>query len=291
MTDFTILRSDLDASTNFVAAGMFPGLIEARYVRRCQDYFIIYLSSQTGCAKACRMCHLTQSGQTEAADVPVELMVEQADSVFAWYDEQKSPARVVHFNFMARGEPFASRPLLENADGLLSRLADRAIARDLIPRFKFSTIMPRELDGVELAGMFPRHNPDIYYSIYSTNPDFRKRWLPKALGVEAALGKLKRYQDVTRKLLKLHWAFIEGENDDEQTVHGICEAVNQSGLRVDVNIVRYNPYSDKQGHEPPVEVIRRNADILSRGLPGARIKVIERVGFDVKASCGMFVEN
>lgn len=291
MTDFQVLQSDIDASTNFVAEGPFPGLIEARYVRRCSNYFIIYLSSQTACAKACRMCHLTQSGQTEAVDVPIDLIVEQADKVFEWYDAQDSPARVVHFNFMARGEPFASRLLLRGADALLSQLADRAIARRLTPRFKFSTIGPLELDDYELAELFPRHNPDIYYSIYSTNPDFRKRWLPKALPVEVSLRKLKRYQDVTRKLLKLHWAFIAGENDDEEAVRGICEAVNGLGLRVDVNIVRYNPYSDKQGREPSIEIIRRNAEILGQSLPGARIKVIERVGFDVKASCGMFVES
>ena len=291
MTTQTILKSNLDDSVNFVTTGAFPGSIEARYVRRCKDYFIIYVSSQTGCAKACRMCHLTQSGQTKSVDVPINAIIEQADQVFGWYDSQRSPAIAVHINFMARGEPFASQILLDNADVLLSRLADKAISRSLIPRFKFSTIMPHEIHDIQLARLFPHHNPDIYYSIYSTNQEFRKRWLPKALPVEVALSKLKEYQKLTRKIPVLHWAFIAGENDDETTIHNICEIVRRHALRVDVNIVRYNPFSSGQGHEPSVDIIERNSKILERALPGTRVKIVSRVGFDVHASCGMFVET
>jgi 23S rRNA (adenine2503-C2)-methyltransferase len=291
VNNYNVLRSTLDQSVNFVAHGEFPGSIEARYVRRCNDYFIIYLSTQTGCRKACRMCHLTQTGQTNAEDLSVGAILEQADRVFDWYDTESAPASVVHLNFMARGEPFSSSVVLHDADELLSRLADRAVSRSLIPRFKFSTIMPLEMAEVELASLFPRHNPDIYYSIYSTKPQFRTRWLPKALEVDNALNKLKDYQSLTRKVPVLHWAFIAGENDDEATVWAICEHVNKAGLRVDFNIVRYNPYSCDQGSEPTVEIIERNARILTQAMPGSRVKVVTRVGFDVKASCGMFVEH
>lgn len=291
MNNYKVLQSTLDRSVNFVAEGDFPGLIEARYVRRCKEYFIIYLSTQTGCSKACRMCHLTQTGQTKADDLSVEAILDQADRVFAWYDTKSMGASVVHLNFMARGEPFASRVVLNDADELLSRLADRAVSRSLIPRFKFSTIMPLELNELELANLFPRHNPDVYYSIYSTRPQFRSRWLPKALPVDKALDKLSHYQKMTRKVPVLHWALIAGENDDEATIWSIGEHVTKAGLRVDFNIVRYNPFSFEQGSEPPIEIIERNARILKQAVPGASVKVISRVGFDVKASCGMFVEN
>jgi 23S rRNA (adenine2503-C2)-methyltransferase len=289
MSSPVVLQSKMDMSVNFVTKGDFPGVIEARYVRRCEEYFIIYLSSQTGCGNACRMCHLTQSGQTEAQDVTGDAILRQAGQVFEWYDTQASPAKVVHFNFMARGEPFSSQVLLKGADDILSRLADKAIARSLIPRFKFSTIMPRELSDTELIKIFPRHNPDIYYSLYSMDIRFRKRWLPKALPAEVALSKLREYQEVTRKIPVIHWAFIAGENDDEETVYNICEAVRSAGLRVDFNIVRYNPYSCDQGFESSEQTIERNAEILMRAVPGARVKVVTRVGLDVKASCGMFI--
>lgn len=282
-----VLKSSEDESVNFVREADI-GTVEARYVRRADDYFIVYLSSQTGCRKACRMCHLTQSGQTDARDVSIEELFTQADEVLGHYDTQ-SAAKVVHFNFMARGEVFANQEVREQGDRLLDGLAERAISRRLIPRFKFSTIMPLELEEVELAWLFPRHNPDLYYSIYSTSPSFRRRWLPKALPVELALEKLAAYQRATRKIPVLHWAFIAGENDDLATLDGICQAVHEAGLRPDVNIVRYNPFSPGQGTEPSEDVIERNARYLAAGLPGAEVKIVGRVGFDVKASCGMFV--
>lgn len=285
----TVLRSQLDPSTNFVTEGAFPGKIEARYVRRRDDYFICYLSSQTGCRKACRMCHLTQTGQTDAVDVELEQFFAQADQVLDYYDQQDRPARVIHYNFMARGEVLSNPLVLENGATLLAGLAERATARSLVPKFKVSTIMPQELADFELAEIFTPYNPDIYYSLYSVDPEFRRRWLPKALPAETALTKLADYQQVARKIPVIHFAFIEGENDSVESVEAICSAIARHNLRVDFNIVAYNPFSDRQGREPSEQVLLRNAEILQERNPGARVKFVDRVGFDVKASCGMFV--
>jgi adenine C2-methylase RlmN of 23S rRNA A2503 and tRNA A37 len=287
--DLTVLRSAEDSSVNFVAEGEFPGTVEARYVRRSDDYFIVYLSSQTGCRKACRFCHLTQTGQTDFVDVTLDGFFDQADQVLAHYDTQQ-PAEQVHFNWMSRGEAFACSTVLERAPALLAGLSDRATARGLWPKFKFSTIMPeQEMAGRSLQSVFCGWAPDVYYSLYSMDPAFRRRWLPKAMDPDRALEKLVAWQQASRKVPVLHWAFIEGENDDERTVSDIVAAVNRHGLRCDFNVVRYNPFSAGQGCEPDVQVIDRNAAMLADGVPGADVKIVGRVGFDVKASCGMFV--
>ena len=76
----------------------------------------------------------------------------------------------------------------------------------------------------------------------------------------------------------------------EADVHAICDAIESRRLMVHVNIVRYNPYDPgRHGTEPPEEVIQRNARIYESRLPNARVRVIPRVGFDVAASCGMFL--
>jgi adenine C2-methylase RlmN of 23S rRNA A2503 and tRNA A37 len=287
---YTAHTSTLDASINWDRPAN-PGRIEARFVRRNPDYFVVYLSSQTGCMQACRMCHLTATGQTQLRDVTIPEMLEQADVVLDHYRRQNAPARVVHFNFMARGEPLASQEIIKNADMLMEELAQRALALKLRPRYLISTIYPREMADTPLDSVFPTHLPDIFYSIYSMRPRFRRRWLPKALPAEVALDRLAAWQRSTNKIITLHYAFIAGENDSEEDVHAICNALDQRRLMAHVNIVRYNPPSARHGEESPEEVIQRNAALYRERLPNARVSVIPRVGFDVAASCGMFLNG
>jgi 23S rRNA (adenine2503-C2)-methyltransferase len=286
--DFTAHKSDQDASVNWDRPADV-GRIEARYVRRCADYFVVYLSSQTGCSQACRMCHLTATGQTHLRDATFGELIEQARVVLEHYRQLNEPARTVHFNFMARGEPLASRVLLADADALLGELSRMAVALELRPRHLISTIYPKELGPRPLEDVFVTQHPEIHYSIYSMSERFRRRWLPKAQSAEVALDQLASWQRSTHKIVTLHHAYIAGENDDEGDVHAICDALEERKLMVHVNIVRYNPHDPtRHGVEPPEEVIERNAAIYRERLPSARVGVIPRVGFDVAASCGMF---
>jgi 23S rRNA (adenine2503-C2)-methyltransferase len=235
------------------------------------------------------MCHLTAPGQTRLRDVSFGEMVEQARTVLDHYRREAAPARSVHFNFMARGEPLANKALLADADGLLGELSRLAVALRLRPRHLVSTIFPREMGDRPLEDVFVTHHPDVYYSIYSMSERFRRRWLPKALPAEEALDRLTSWQRCTHKIVSLHHAYIAGENDAEGDVHAICDALEERGLTADVNIVRYNPYDPaRHGVEPSEEVIERNAAIYRARLANARVSVIARVGFDVAASCGMF---
>lgn len=287
--DFTAHRSEQDASVNWDRPADI-GRIEARYVRRCPDYVVVYLSSQTGCAQGCRMCHLTATGQTRLRNVTHREFLDQADTVLDYYRRETAPARSVHFNFMARGEPLANPILVEQADELLGDLAGRAVALGLRPRYLVSTILPREFGDRALEDVFVTHHPEIYYSVYSMNEAFRRRWLPKALPADVALDRLAAWQRATYKIVKVHYAFIAGENDSEADVHAVCDALERRKLMAHVNIVRYNPPDPaRHGAEPPEDVIQRNADLFRTRLPYARVRVIPRVGFDVAASCGMFL--
>ena len=286
--DYVPYASSEDASVNWDRPADV-GRIEARYVRRRPEYAVVYLSSQTGCEQGCRMCHLTATGQTHLRDVTHAEFLEQADAVLEYYRRAAPPAESVHFNFMARGEPLANQLLLSNADELLGDLAGRAVALNLRPRHLVSTILPRELGERPLEDIFRVHHPEIYYSLYSMTESYRRRWLPKALPAEEGLDRLVSWQRQTYKICKIHYAFIAGENDAEADIHAICDALEKRRLMVHVNIVRYNsPDPDRRGVEPPEEIIQRNAAIYQSRLPYARVRVIPRVGFDVRASCGMF---
>jgi adenine C2-methylase RlmN of 23S rRNA A2503 and tRNA A37 len=286
--DFTPHFSLQDASVNWDCP-VEVGRLETRYVRRRDDYFVVYLSSQTACAQACRMCHLTATGQTKGRDATLPEMFEQARIVLNYYAQQPTPAREVHFNWMARGEPLANRHLLAHADELLAGLSRQALAHGLRPRHLISTIYPRELADRPLESIFVLHHPDLYYSIYSMSESFRRRWLPRALPAPLALDRLAAWQRATHKIFSLHHAYIADENDSEEDVHAICNAIEQRRLMVHINIVRYNSPSERHGTEPPEEIVQRNAAIYRERLRDSRVSVIPRVGYDVAASCGMFL--
>lgn len=73
-------------------------------------------------------------------------------------------------------------------------------------------------------------------------------------------------------------------------LRSVVRHIKNAGLRVNFNIVRYNPPSPKHGEESKEEVIERNARIMREYFPEARVQIVKRVGTDVMASCGMFVK-
>lgn len=133
--------------------------------------------------------------------------------------------------------------------------------------------------------------PTIYWSLYSVCEAFREKWLPGAMGVTNALNRLAEYQDHTKKLVKVHFAFIEGENDSEADIDSMCHMLETWKLHCEVNIVRYNPASPEQGRESSEDVVQARAAQLSQCPQVRAVKIVPRVGFDVKASCGMFVQG
>lgn len=277
------LDSKLDRSVNFVSSAQV-GYFESRYVSRPEkDYFIVYLSSQSGCAKACRMCHLTATQQVRSVDASLDDFRRQALEVLRHWESLGAAHVGVHFNFMARGEPLACSTVLHDSPALLSMLEGLALERGLTPSFLVSSILPKRVPN--LVEVFPHLYPEIYYSLYAISPRFRQRWLPQALPVQEALQQLKGWQVHTSKRVRVHFAYIDGWNDSEQDVQDMCQALSDIRLLVDINVVRYNPPDDTSRESLYVE---RNADIMRKLLPNSTVKVIPRVGFDVQASCGTF---
>lgn len=282
-----VLNSKIDQSVNFVEEQLV-GFLESRFVRKCDDYFICYLSSQTGCNRGCKFCHLTATGQTRYTDSTYYDFLSQATQVFQHY-QGMTKARYVHYNFMARGEALANQDFINDADSVLWSLGELARKSDLSSKYNVSTIMPVNLRK-SLPEIFRVVQPTIYYSLYSLREEFRKEWLPTAMPVHQALEQLKEYQNYSKKLIKIHFCFIKDQNDSIEEVAQLCETIKAYDLKVEFNLVRYNPASPEQGEESSEEVIQRNMDYIKSHLDG-KSQVILRVGPDVYASCGCFVDK
>ena len=284
-----ILKATEDVSMNW----MNENGQEARYVRRAQDKVSVYISSQSGCKKACRFCHLTQTGQTDDRNATSYEMREQALKVMGHYRKripEDGHAKRVNWNFMARGEPLSNIRLTSAIDLVFPSLHDVAAMSGLESRVNISTILPFEVyDSGVLSHMSKYDRHSIYYSLYNVDPQWRKRWIPKAMQVDHALDRLKKWQEKSGNQLVIHHPFIAGENDSVENVEQMLELIENKQIKARFNLVRYNPYSPAQGEESSEEIIQRNFDMIARAMPGS--KIIPRVGFSAKASCGLFMES
>lgn len=294
------LNSEEDKSVNFV----FPNGQEARFVQRTDDYMIAYLSSHSGCNMACRMCHLTQTGQTDMREATVLEMISQVEIVMRYYIDKVSlreqkPVSKVHLNWMARGDALASVNLKNNWTHLAASLMNEVnLGGVQRVEFNLSSIFPKGcFEGdlgdalVNTFGKIPLFRPVFYYSLYSLDNEFRRKWLPKAMDPEEVIAGLKKWQVVTGGTIVLHWAMIKGHNDKTEQYTAIAELVKKHELYARFNLVRYNPYSDSQGEEADPNTLTENFSIIeeSMTLPGSRI--VPRVGRDVAASCGTFINT
>jgi 23S rRNA (adenine2503-C2)-methyltransferase len=295
MAEFNTLYSKLDDSVNFTHPLSTGGIYECRFVQREPEQISLYLSSQAGCKQACRMCHLTQSGQINDESASVEELILQTNVLFEYIDQLPHDKKIkierVNFNFMARGEPLASPVILNEFKQVYDSLSEFAITRNLEFKFNISTIMPRQVAEIRLSDIFTGcPNTTIYYSLYSVEPSFRKKWLPKSIHHDLALHMLAQWYYDTNVLPVIHYAFIKDINDDEDSIIDIIHSIPFS-LRNNVrfNVVRYNPYSADQGEESPDWVIQRNFEmILPHVHPSSQI--VTRVGMDIYSSCGMFIQ-
>lgn len=288
---FSARPSAVDASVNHSRPHADGGMVEARFVQRVPERFIVYVSSMTGCDKACRFCHLTQTGQVTSTLLGRDEMAAQAREVLSSAAARQAGlnASTVHFNFMARGEPM-SNPAVDAS--LFSDLKDLAVARGLKPRVKVSTIMPQDMDLAMLDRLCDADSPpvDLYYSLYSLDAAWRRRWVPKAMDPLTAMRALAAWRAATGNRVVLHWALVAGGNDQPQEAVRIGLAARAAGLDFDFNLVRYNPANGKSAEAPRDRLDAYLAAM--RGVLGGRgrVREIPRVGFDVAASCGMFLE-
>lgn len=278
----TTLVSKLDKSVNYIAV-LGDSYVESRFVQRQDDYIIVYLSSHNGCNLSCRFCHLTQSGQTGDKEVDMQGFIDQATRVLNQVNLLDPGIKKVHFNFMARGDALNSEWFLKNSSKLFDELEK---LHPFESKFLISSIIPKNLQLVDFYRVFSDPRAKLYYSLYHIEPGFRKKWLPKAMDINKAVGMIVKI--VQPEQLTIHYALLEGLNDTIPDTLEICKFLSDYNVKCKVNLIAYNPYSEGLGKSS--DKAEEVASVFRVKLT-PNVKIIRKVGFDVKASCGMFYEG
>lgn len=276
------LLSNIDRSKNYITVSG-NGFFESRYVNRGNGYFICYLSSHNGCNQGCKFCHLTSTKQLYFNQATVDDYIKQVERVFN--DKENVIERKVHFNFMARGEPLLNKYLISGK--VISKIEELFIKNDIESEYLISTIFPKSSKVDRVSEWFSLKMPIIYFSYYSSNPKFREKWLPNASPEYVGINRINQYYKDTDIKSRIHFALIDGQNDDDKEIDKLSEYIDGMDYTPYINIVRYNSNCDEYKESNRIE---EYSEKINQRF-GNIVKVIPRVGFDVKASCGMFVDK
>ena len=284
------LNSIIDNSINFVKQETDKEFIEARYVHRANsNHAIVYISSQTACSQLCKFCHLTQTGQIRERDCTIEEMLEQVDVV--WPHIAFNEIETIHFNFMSRGEPLSNNIFLKNFGDLFFGFLQRCSIVGKQFKVLISTILPKgNIENIQdsISKILTYDNVFLYYSMYG-NEKFRKKFIPNGYDLTSSLELLSELNNKFPNRIVFHWAFIKGYNDDINDMEDLVLRVKGYGFTTNkLNIVRYNDYSGRF-EESSEEHLQQLLQIWNNHIPNIRSKIVPRVGYDVKASCGMFI--
>lgn len=301
-----IHKSKIDNSVNIEIDGF-----EARFVQRDPSYFIIYVSSQKGCNQSCRMCHLTHTGQTDMTQATEKDFLNQVNEVMDvvldnWMKKKIDLSKIthVHVNFMARGEPMLNPTVTckwSELEHTLSNAVCNALDKLLTVHYLISTIFPYDVTVADawknkliFQGFAESGNPPrIYYSAYPGEPDIRKKWLPNARSLLNGVTNWARYiwtlenngHDVVNKL---HFPVIKNVTDNLDYHKQFINVLDSLGLPGrHVNLIRYNPIREDHSEEASEQTYEAVAQLYRDH--GHHVKIIPRVGTDVKASCGTFI--
>lgn len=231
------------------------------------------LSSQAGCALACRFCATGDFGfrrQLSAAEIVAQFR--DAERV----SRAKFKRGIANVVYMGMGEPFAnleavlaSLSILHGGFGMGAR------------RITVSTV--GLVPGIQALAARPEPFR-LAVSLHAPEHSLRQRLVPieKRYPLPELFAALREYQQAKGRRITFEYILIDEVNDSPELAHGVADLLeNLDGF---VNLIPYNPVPGREWDPSPPERIAAFVQVLDeRGVEAA---VRRPRGRDIAAACG-----
>lgn len=230
------------------------------------------ISTQAGCAMACRFCATGQMGWQRHLD-EAEILEQ------AWRFHAELLARGERLSnvvLMGMGEPFHN---YEASIGALRRLsAELGIGQRHIT---ISTV-----GIVPAIRRFAEEGLQVKLaiSLHAATDEARTPLLPvnRRWPIDELMAACRDYQQRSGRRISFEWALIAGQNDSLEEARRLARLLR--GLSCHVNLIPLNPTGDFKGLPSPDAAARAFAARLeAQGIP-ATVRL--RRGIDIDAGCG-----
>ncbi|MEM7153229.1 MAG: 23S rRNA (adenine(2503)-C(2))-methyltransferase RlmN [Myxococcota bacterium] len=274
------LDSKLDGATKLLFRTDRGLLTESVVLRIASGRSTVCVSSQVGCAAACRFCATGTMGIARSLST-AEILDQVASAGQIVAAEGRRLRNVV---FMGMGEPLHNEAALVET---LTALTHPAWFDLSARRVMVSTV--GVIDGmVRLAERFPRVGMAL--SLHSARQDTRQSLIP--LAKKYPLPQLReavaRLNAIQSQPVMLEYVMLDGQTDTEDERRALQEW--STGLDVHINLIPYNQVDGAPELRPtPMPDIRRFAEGLKAA--GLTTTVRRSLGRDIEAACGQLVER
>ncbi len=275
-------ESTVDNATKLISRTQAGFSIETVILKPRTGRVALCVSSQVGCAAACRFCatgHMGVARDLAAA----EILDQVTKSNQLLKGEGKHVRNIV---FMGMGEPMHNEAALHKA---LAVLQDPAAFNHSPKRLLVSTVgIPDPL--VRTATRFPQVNFAI--SLHSADESVRKQIIPMTNRhsldeVRQSVQELNRIQP-DRSPVMIEYLMLDRLNDSPESADTLIRWL--ADLRVHVNLIPFNPIaSAPELRSSPPDRIQAFAERLRE--TGHTTTIRYSLGRDIDAACGQLVRD
>jgi 23S rRNA (adenine2503-C2)-methyltransferase len=248
------------------------GIIESVYMST-PSRITFCLSSQHGCAFACRFCATGRMGR--GRNLSAGEILEQA---FRLRNELPPGGRDFNVVMMGMGEP------LENYDAVieaLTILTDPAGMAVPVKRITISTVgLAPQIIRLADQG----HRFRLAVSLHAAVDEQRSKLMPinRRFPLEQLMRAVRHHVERTGRRVTFEYILLEELNDTVADAARLVRLVAQ--LPCKINLIPYNPIGPGRFKRPTPERIRRFAEYLRPRVPAVTVRYSQ--GVDIGAACG-----
>ncbi len=275
--DFTRFKS-IDGTSRYLIKLCDGEIVESVLIPQ-KDRFTYCISTQVGCALACKFCLTGQLGLTR--NLSAEEIVAQ---VTLLRGEMASPSSA-RFSvvLMGMGEPLQNYENVVKAIEMMND--DRGLA---LTSRRITLSTAGLLTGIErLAG--ERLFPNLSISLTGARDEVRDELMPvnRKYPIRQIIEAVRRLPHSRRKRVMFEYVMIKGVTDSLEDAARLADLIR--GMHTKVNLIPLNESPDIPFRQSSREDILRFQDVLVGN--GIATFIRKTRGFDVAAACGQLKKS
>jgi 23S rRNA (adenine2503-C2)-methyltransferase len=254
-----------------------------------EDRNTLCISSQVGCAQACRFC-LTGSGgfqrNLEAFEVADQVLAVEAllsSEAPGGRREGTETKRITNIVLMGMGEPLANLDNVISALGVITHEKGLAFS----PR-RVTVSTDGLVPGIERLGK-AGVKVNLAVSLNATTDEVRDRIMPvnRRFPIKELLAACRHFPLEPRRRITFEYVLLRDVNDSREDALRLARLLK--GIRSKVNLIPFNPFPGSEFKRPDDATVRGFQRILLEHHYTAPVR--ESRGRDISAACGQLREK